>query len=442
MLATALKRPLCSLSARCTRCYASRSLPPHTVIAMPALSPTMTAGNIGMWQKKPGDATAPGDILVEIETDKAQMNLEANEEGVLARVLRESGDRDVPVGTPIAVMVDEGKDVSAFGSFSIGDAPASSSETASISIPECIPITNETISTDERLQPALDRMPKASAAAIRLALDRGVKITGLQGTGRGGQVTEADVSRASTEGVTASAANAAATYIDTPITSMRKVIASRLTQSVQQSPHYLISTSVSVRKLLKLRQVLNASANGRYKLTINDFLIKACAVACTKVPAVNSSWRDDVIRRFQSVDVSVGVATPAGLLTPILRSVEGLGLETISIRVKELAKRARDRKLRPEEFQGGTFTISNVGMNPAIERFSSIINPPQAAILAVGTTRKVVVPIQTTDGTQVGWDEQVVVTASFDHRVVDGVVGAEWMREFKDAVESPQHLLL
>jgi len=430
---------------------------------MPDLSPTMTAGNIGQWQKKPGDAIVPGDVLVEIETDKAQMDFEFQEEGVLAKILKESGEKDVAVGNPIAIMIGEGEDASAFESFTLEDAggekapaPAPKEEASQSSEPsdtksgtapppkqESAPAPEETESGGGKLQSALDRIPNASAAAIRLAIETGVKITGIKGTGVGGQITEADVKKASSGGAAAAPGAApAASYVDTPISSMRKTIASRLTESVNQNPHYFVAATVSVSKLLKLRTALNASADGKYKLSVNDFLIKASAVACKKVPTVNSSWRDGFIRQFNNVDISVAVATPVGLMTPIVKNVEGLGLESISAQVKDLGKRARDGKLKPEEYQGGTFTISNMGMNSAIDRFTAVINPPQAGILAVGTTKKVAIPVETEEGTSIEWDDQIVVTASFDHKVVDGAVGGEWIKEFKKVVENPLELLL
>ncbi|CAD6446282.1 dc69bfc7-6b11-46fe-bffa-7fb9c2640d68 [Sclerotinia trifoliorum] len=449
-----------SLPYQLARCHASKSFPPHTVVTMPALSPTMTAGNIGSWQKKPGDSIVPGDVLVEIETDKAQMDFEFQEEGVLAAILKQSGEKDVAVGNPIAVMVEEGGDVSAFADFTLADAggekaaPAPPKEEASQSSEtsdtksgtappppaESTPAPEESASSGGRLQPAMDRAINASSTAIKLALDTGVKLTGVKGTGLGGQITEADVKKASSGASTGSApAAATSTYVDTPITSMRKTIANRLTESVNQNPHYFVASTVSVTKLIKLRAALNASGEGKYKLSINDFLIKACAIACKKVPAVNSSWRDGFIRQFSNVDVSVAVATPVGLMTPIVKNVEGLGLESISAQVKDLGKRARDGKLKPDEYQGGTFTISNMGMNSAIDRFTAVINPPQAAILAVGTTQKAA--IQGADG-GIEWDDQITVTGSFDHKVVDGAVGGEWMKEFKKVVENPLELLL
>lgn len=426
-----------------TRYYASKSFPPHTVISMPALSPTMQAGNIGSWQKGPGDNLAPGDVLVEIETDKAQMDFEFQEEGTLAKILKDTGEKDVAVGSPIAVMVEEGEDVSAFENFTLEDAggekappkeapkqeaseasekPDSGSGSApaksesSTSAPEA----QESDSTGGRLEAAIDRAP--------------VKV-----------VSAKDAAPASPAASPAASAGAPA-YEDIPASSMRKTIATRLRDSMNQSPHFYVSTTLSVGKLMKLREALNASADGKYKLSVNDFLIKACALACKKIPQVNSSWREidgqTVIREHKTVDVSVAVATPIGLMTPIVKNADTIGLSSISGAVKELGKRARDGKLKPDEYQGGTFTISNMGMNNAIERFTAVVNPPQAAILAVGTTRKVAVPVETAEGTITEWEEQIIVTASFDHKVVDGAVGGEWIRELKKIVENPLELML
>ncbi|KAL8797306.1 MAG: hypothetical protein Q9195_000460 [Heterodermia aff. obscurata] len=453
---------------------------------MPALSPTMTAGNIGTWQKQSGDTIAPGDVLVEIETDKAQMDFEFQEDGVLAKILKESGEKDVAVGSPIAVMVEEGTDVAPFESFTLDDAggekeppkkksneeasessepPDTGSKTSPSTLPkgkesqpEPAPEPQESESSGGRLQTSLEREPSASPVAKKLALERGVPLSQIKGTGPGGRVTKSDIEKYKPASSSASASQPtpggapAASYEDTPASSMRKTIANRLTQSFNQNPHYFVSGTLSVSKLLKLRTSLNASADGRYKLSLNDFLIKAVAAACKKVPAVNSSWREGpdgqiFIRKHNTVDVSVAVATPIGLMTPIVKGADSLGLEAISATVKDLGKRARDGKLKPEEYQGGTFTISNMGMNAAVERFTAVINPPQAGILAVGTTRKVAVPAAAAAETEteeagVQWDEQIVVTASFDHKVVDGAVGGEWIRELKKVVESPLELML
>ncbi|CAF3648321.1 unnamed protein product [Fusarium graminearum] len=418
MLSAALRRRVLApthsalrtgFAAHVVRHYAS--FPEHQVIKMPALSPTMQAGNIGAWQKKIGDSIAPGD--------------------------------------PIAVLVEEGTDVAAFEKFSVEDAggaakPAapkeekseSKSESASTPEPSSEPQQYE---SQGRLQTALDREPNIAAPAKRLAREKGISIDGIKGTGKNGQITEADVKKA-VSSPAASAASSAASYEDIPISGMRKTIANRLVESTQTNPHFYVTSSLSVSKLLKLRQALNASADGKYKLSVNDFLIKAIAVASRKVPQVNSSWRDGNIRQFNTVDVSVAVSTPTGLITPIVTGVEGRGLEAISAQVKSLAKKARDGKLKPEEYQGGTISISNMGMNPAVDHFTAVINPPQAAILAVGTTKKVAIPSDNEAGVE--FDDQITLTASFDHKVVDGAVGAEWLKEVKKVIENPLELLL
>ncbi|KAG6355807.1 hypothetical protein INS49_003773 [Diaporthe citri] len=431
------------------RWYAS--YPPHTVVKMPALSPTMTAGNIGAWQKKPGDSIAPGDVLVEIETDKAQMDFEFQEEGVLAKVLKEQGEKDVAVGNPIAVLVEEGADISAFEGFSIADAggdaaapaekkeePKKDESSAPAPAPEPTPEPENTASSG-RLETSLQREPNAAPAAKRLAIEQGIKLSSVKGTGPGGKITEDDVKKASAAPASGAAASGAA-YEDLPLSGMRKTIANRLQQSVRENPHFFVSSSVSVSKLLKLRQALNSSAEGKYKLSVNDFLIKAIAAAAKKVPAANSSWQNDAIRQYNTVDVSVAVATPTGLITPIVRAAEGKGLEAISASVKDLAKRARDNKLKPEEYQGGSISISNMGMNPAVDNFTAIINPPQSTILAIGSPKKVAIPSENESG--VAWDDQITITGSFDHKVVDGAIGAEFMRELKKVVENPLELLL
>ena len=343
-----------------------------------------------------------------------------------------------PHPQPIAVLVEEGTDVSAFEGFSLKDAGGDAAAPAPTPAPE-----PEETGPSGRLETALDREPNISAAAKRLAIEKGVLVSGLKGTGPGGKITEEDLKKAVSAPAAGAPAVSGALYEDIPISGMRKTIATRLKESVHENPHYFVTSALSVSKLLKLRQALNSSGEGKYKLSVNDFLIKAMAVACKKVPAVNSSWRDGVIRQFNTVDVSVAVATPNGLITPIVKGVEGKGLESISSAVKELAKKARDNKLKPEEYQGGTISISNMGMNAAVERFTAVINPPQAAILAIGSTKKVAVPVENEDGTTgVEWEDQIIVTASFDHKVIDGAVGAEWMRELKKVIENPLDLLL
>lgn len=363
-------------------------------------------------------------------------------------------------------MVEEGEDVSAFENFTIEDAggdkkadkPAKEGNAAEASEPadsgsktappkqDAAPVAQESDSTGNRLETALQRQPAYSPAVKKLALEKGVPLGAIKGTGRGGAVTKEDVEKFK-PAAGAPAADAAA-YEDVEATSMRKVIATRLTESMQQNPHYFVASSISVSKLLKLREALNAASEGAYKLSVNDLLVKALAVAARKVPAANSSWREIdgkvIIRQHNVVDVSVAVSTPVGLMTPIVKNVNGLGLQAISAQIKDLGKRARDGKLKPEEYQGGSITISNMGMNPAVERFTAVINPPQACIVAIGTTNKVAVPAEPAeDGTpSLAWDDQIVITGSFDHKVVDGAVGGEFMKELKRAIENPLELLL
>ncbi|KZZ86654.1 Dihydrolipoamide acetyltransferase, long form [Ascosphaera apis ARSEF 7405] len=436
----------------------------------------MTAGNIGAWQKKPGDNLQPGDVLVEIETDKAQMDFEFQEEGTLAKILREAGEKDVPVGNPIAVMVEEGAEVSAFADFTLEDAgggkpdpaepkkeegsPASSPASSSSSAEQSTPSAQESGSaateqpqaiepenaTIDRLEAALEREALIAPGVKNLALEKGVPLKAIKGTGPGGRITREDVEKYTPPATSSSSSGASApVYEDLEVSNMRKTIANRLKQSTQQNPHYFVSSTLNVTRLLKLRQALNESANGAYKLSVNDFLVKALSKALLKVPAANSHWIEEngktVIRQHSTVDISVAVATPSGLITPIVKNVQGLGLSSISSAVKDLSKRARDNKLKPEEYSGGTFTISNMGMNPAVERFTAIINPPQAGILAVGTTVKQAVPAGE-DGEGVEWQDVITVTGSFDHKVVDGAVGGEFMRELKRVVENPLELML
>jgi len=366
-------------------------------------------------------------------------------------------------------LVEDANDVAAFADFSIEDAggnkdklaedkkggqeaaeatePPNSGSGTAPPAKEAAPASQEPESSGERLQTSLEREPSIAPAARKLALEKGVSISAIKGSGPGGRITKQDIEKYKPTAAAPAAAGAAPTYEDIPASSMRKTIASRLQQSMNQNPHYFVASSISVTKLMKLRQALNASADGAYKLSVNDLLIKAVAAAARKVPAANSSWREEggqvVIRQHNTVDVSVAVATPVGLMTPIVKNVTGSGLQSISSAIKDLGKRARDGKLKPEEYQGGTITISNMGMNDAIDRFTAVINPPQACIVAVGAVKKVAVPKELEDGSEgFEFDDQIVITGSFDHKVVDGAVGGEYMRELKKVVENPLELLL
>lgn len=362
----------------------------------------------------------------------------------------------IPCQQPIAILIEEGADVSAFENFSVKDAGGESagpaapkeektteSEPSNVEPePSQAPTSADELVTSSsgRLETALDREPNITPAAKRLARENGVVLEGLKGTGKDGKLVEEDIKKAMSS---KAAAGPGVGYEDTPVSGMRNAIANRLKGSVQNNPHFYVTSKISVSKLLKLRQALNSEADGKYKLSVNDFLIKAVAVASQKVPTVNSSWRDGFIRQFNTVDVAVAVATPSGLITPIVAGTEARGLESISNKVKELAKRARDNKLKPEEYQGGSICISNMGMNDAVDHFTAIINPPHAAILAVGAIKKVPVPAENEDGTTgIAWDEQITITGSFDHKVIDGVIGADWVKEMKKVLENPLSLML
>lgn len=324
------------------------------------------------------------------------------------------------------MLVEKSDDVGAFSDFTAEDAggakkpaPPPKEEKLDSSEPDAAKSSSpppQPESSGERLQTALERESSkaASPRAKALALEKGVPLSAIKGTGLGGRITAADI-EAYKPAAGAAGAVGASGYTDIPLTAMRKTIATRLQESKNTSPHYYVNSTLSVSRLLKLRAALNGAANSEYKLSVNDFLIKAVAAALLKVPAVNSSYReaDGVIRQHAGADISVAVATPVGLMTPIVAAAHAKGLQAISAEVKQLAGKAREGKLKPEQYQGGTFTISNMGMNDAVDRFTAIINPPQAGILAVGSTKKVAIPGP--DG-GIAWDDQIVVSGSFDHR--------------------------
>ncbi|ODV59076.1 dihydrolipoyllysine-residue acetyltransferase [Ascoidea rubescens DSM 1968] len=464
--------------------YASnKSYPPYTVINMPALSPTMSQGNLAVWNKSVGDKLQPGEPIAEVETDKAQMDFEFQEEGYLAKIFVDGGTKDVPVGKPIAIYVEDEADVSAFSDFTEADAggsapapapasepapstsasasqPAESSAPAPVSEkPQSSPSPSPSSSSSSSSSLSPSRI-FASPLAKTIALEKGIALKNITGTGPNGRITAKDVesyvpppapqqpSADTTPAPTTASSSAAAPsssedYEDIPITTMRSVIAKRLTESSQNNPSYIVSSDVSVSKLLKLRKSLNDNSNNQFKLSINDILIKAVAKTCQLVPQANSYWleNENVIRQFKNVDVSVAVATPTGLITPIVKNAHAIGLKEISSQVKDLGKRAKEGKLLPHEFQGGTITISNLGMNPAVKLFTSIINPPQSAIIAIATIEKKAIPDKANPNGFI-FDDVINVTATFDHRVVDGALGGEWIKAFKKVVENPLELLL
>jgi len=441
-------------------------------IKMPALSPTMEEGTLAKWLIKEGDVVKSGDLMAEIETDKATMEFEAVDEGTVVKILVAEGTDNVKVGTVIAIIAEEGEDAS-----SVSSAPAKSetpepaakeseakpdpkdpNDTGS----EAKPAPRTEASAEDHGRPAEagqassgDRV-KASPLARRLAADKGIDLGAVSGSGPKGRIVKADVENAKpgaapaaakTETAAPTAAAPApaakpATVPDIPheatkLSNVRKTIARRLTESKQTVPHIYLTVNIRLDALLKLRGELNKSLESRgVKLSVNDLLIKAQAVALMQVPTCNVMFSPDQLITFARADISVAVSTPSGLITPIIVGADTASLSSISTQMKDLAARARDGKLKPEEYQGGTASISNMGMF-GITQFDAVINPPQAMILAIGAGEKrpYVVGDELTVATVMS------ATGSFDHRAIDGADGAQFMKAFKHLVENPLGML-
>ncbi|GLI66343.1 hypothetical protein VaNZ11_010121 [Volvox africanus] len=448
-------------------------LPQHQVLNMPALSPTMNSGSIVEWKKKVGDSVVPGDVYCEVETDKATISWESQEEGFIACILLPDGSKDVEVGTAALVLVDDKEAVSAFANFKSTDAtPAEALAAgpaptqAAVEVPANVGSVQPPASTEPPVAVSVvapgSRL-RASPYARKLAAEMGATLTGISGTGPEGRIVAADVQGAprgpsmpaaetpavKTAAAPASAAPAAPkgglapTFVDLPHNQIRRVVARRLLESKQTVPHYYLTMECRVDEMLKLRERINAlnSAGQKSgiggaapipKLSVNDFIIKAAAKALKEVPGVNASWFPDFIRQYNNVDISVAVQTPTGLQVPIVKNADLKSLGAISAEIRALAAKAKEGKLLPEDYVGGTFTVSNLGMY-GIKQFAAIINPPQAAIMAVGATMPVVALVN-------GVAKEVptvLVTLSCDHRVVDGAMGAEWLAAFKAQIENP-----
>ena len=450
-----------------------------TNVLMPALSPTMTEGTLARWLKKEGDTVTAGDVLAEIETDKATMEVEAVDEGVLGRILVADGTAGVLVNAPIAILVEAGESVpEANGAASTVKAAQSPvSGPSAPGAPPAGPSAGELPATAAPvpLPNGHDHGARvfASPLARRMAQQAGLMLDGIRGSGPNGRIIKVDIEAASArllakEAPTpvpnppsaaavpaqeqpraaapapASAARLVAVvgrHTLVPHTTMRRVIARRLTEAKQAIPHFYVAADIEIDALLKLRADLNARSTkdgpASFKLSVNDLVIKAAAVALRRVPAANASWTEDGIAQYEDVDISVAVATEGGLITPIIRRADQKGVAAISSEMKDLAARARAGKLKPDEFQGGGFSISNLGMY-GVKSFSAIINPPQGGILAVGAGEPrpvvrdgAVVPANVMTG-----------TLSVDHRVIDGAVAAEWMAAFKAIVQDPLSLML
>lgn len=417
-------------------------------VLMPALSPTMTEGKIAKWNVKEGDKVTSGTVLAEIETDKATMEVEAIDEGILGKILVPGGTENVAVNTPIAVILEEGEDASVLANAgkaapkaSAPSAPASVAPTPQATLPAAK-------SAPAPLQANQGDRAFASPLAKRLATQGGVDVSQVKGSGPHGRVVKADVEAALAKGPRAGSTSPAATpivgpvavpagdYEEVPLSSMRKTIARRLVEAKQTIPHFYLTIDVELDALLELRQKLN-SRSEKYKLSVNDFIIRACGLALKKVPDANSIWAGDKILKSRSFDVSVAVALEAGLITPIIRHADQKGLVEISADMRELATRAKAGKLKPEEYQGGAFSLSNLGMF-GIKEFAAVINPPQGSILAVGSGEQR--PLVKNGALSIA--TMMSATLSCDHRVIDGALGAKWLAAFKGLMEDPITMML
>ena len=441
-------------------------------ILMPALSPTMEKGNLARWLKKEGDKVKSGDVIAEIETDKATMEVEAVDEGTIAKIVVPEGTQDVLVNDVIAVLAGDGEDVKAAGAGAAtappkaappAQAPAAAKPAAAAPAPKAAaPVP--ALQAAAAAQTNGHARTFSSPLARRLAREAGIELARINGSGPHGRVIARDVAEAkSGKGLKAPAAAPAATssiapsmsdkqilalfepgsYEIVPHDGMRRTIAQRLTASVQTVPHFYLTMDCDIGKLLAAREEINATApkdkekKPAYKLSVNDFVIKAMAIALQRIPNANVSWTEGGMLKHKHSDIGVAVAMPGGLITPIIRKAETKSLSTISGEMKDFAARARARKLKPEEYQGGTTAVSNLGMY-GIKDFTAVINPPHATILAVGTSEERAV----VRGGKIEAAHIMSVTLSCDHRAVDGALGAELIGAFKMLIENPVMMMV
>ena len=413
-------------------------------ILMPALSPTMTEGTLASWQVKEGDAIQSGQVLAEIETDKAVMEVEAVDEGVLAKILVPAGSESVAVNSVIALLAEEGEDPATISVPSNTNAPVNNT-TSEVAAPSQTTSTQKP-SNKSTSDPSGTRI-FASPLARRLAAEAGLDLASLKGSGPHGRIVKRDIETAIAAGPVPKAAPAQAGMVSTdlagpapyevvPLNTMRKTIARRLSEAKSTVPHFYLSVDIELDQLLAARKALNTSADGAYKLSVNDLILKACGMALMKVPKANATWADEGIRLYQRADIAVAVATEGGLITPVVRGANLKGLAAISTEMKDLAERARASKLMPEEYQGGSFTLSNLGMF-GVKQFQAIINPPQASILAVGAG--VEQPIARNGKIETA--TVMSATLSVDHRAVDGALGAQLLQAIKGYIETPLSML-
>ena len=433
-------------------------------ILMPALSPTMEEGTLAKWLVKEGDTVSSGDIIAEIETDKATMEFEAVDEGTIGKIIMPEGSEGVKVNALIAVLLEDGEDASdAVPSSASSDDAGDKAAATAVSAEPATP-TAEPSAAPAPAAPAASDGTRifASPLARRIAADKGLDLSALQGSGPHGRIVKADVLAAGdtpakpapTAGPAVSATTPAPApsvsadavakiyadreFTEIPLDGMRKTIAARLTEAKQTIPHFYLRRDIKIDNLLSFRGQLNKQLESRgIKLSVNDFIIKACALALQTVPAANAVWAGDRVLQLTPSDVAVAVAIEGGLFTPVLKDAEQKSLSTLSAEMKDLATRARSKKLAPHEYQGGSFAISNLGMF-GIDNFDAVINPPHGAILAVGAGVKK--PVIDEDD-QVSVATVMSVTLSVDHRVIDGALGAELLQAIVDNLENPMGML-
>ncbi|HEX2763988.1 MAG TPA: pyruvate dehydrogenase complex dihydrolipoamide acetyltransferase [Allosphingosinicella sp.] len=423
-------------------------------LKMPALSPTMEEGTLAKWLVKEGDSVAAGDLLAEIETDKATMEFEAVDEGTIAKILVPEGTDEVKVGTVIALIAEEGEDAGAAASAPTKEPVAKDGGETGAGQPAAAAAAAPPPAPSAAPQPKADTgdRVKASPLARRLAEQRGVDLGSLTGSGPGGRIVKADIDGASGKSAAPAAAAAPAFSAPAPppsysvpeiphevakLSNMRKTIARRLTESKQNVPHIYLTVDIRLDALLKLRAELNASLEPRgVKLSVNDLLIKALAAALIEVPECNVQYTGTELITFKRADISVAVSIPNGLITPVIAEADTKPVSRIATEMKDLAARAREGKLKPEEYQGGTASLSNMGMY-GISVFSAVINPPQGMIMAIGAGEKK--PWVVDGALQVA--TMMTATGSFDHRAIDGADGARLMQAFKRLVEQPLGML-
>lgn len=410
------------------------------VITMPRLSDTMQEGTVAKWHKKVGDKVSEGDLLAEIETDKATMEFESFEEGTLLHIGVEEGG-SAPVDAILAILGKEGEDISAL----LNGGGNNTSETKIVDHTQAKDTSAPKEEIKEEVQASVahsssDDRVKASPLAKKMAEEKGIDLAQVKGSGEGGRIVKRDIDEYTPQSVSTSTyaqstSVSGNTYDEAPVSQMRKTIARRLSDSKFTAPHFYLTMEINMDNALASRASINAS--GDVKVSVNDMIIKACAVALKQHPVINSSWMGDTIRTNHQINIGVAVAVDEGLLVPVVRNADQKGLKTIGDEVKDYAAKARDKKLQPADWEGNTFTISNLGMF-GIEEFTAIINPPDACILAVGGV--VEKPIVKDGSIKVG--NTMKVTLSCDHRIVDGVTGAKFLQTLKSLLESPLKMLM